>query len=95
MTQADVTALRQRACSIVTVLGDVLDLLQTAEDMIQVPDADPSLQALQLSQQLDGAADAAERLANDADGFAKAIDQLQLHARIDASQAATPTPTVH
>lgn len=91
MTQADITALRQRACSLVASLGDVLDTLQVIDRAIANPDRDSELHALHLVQQLDGAADAAEELAEEADAFAKAIDKHHVLAR----SAATSTPTVH
>lgn len=68
MTAADVSALRAKACDLVSTLGHVLDELAIAEQAIATPSKDRRMDAAVI----------AGRIANAAEGVAQLVDQVHV-----------------
>lgn len=77
MTPAEITAIRARACAIMSALGSVLDSVTIMEQIATAP-SDPFSDALVTAQHLEEAAATADTIAQHATDFATAVDALQV-----------------
>ena len=81
MTPDDITALRRQACGLITVLGVVLDSLQTIDETLATPTPHArDVDSILISQQLNEAAENALTLAGSAAEFADGVNAAHREA---------------